>query len=219
MRFRALILDHDDTAVDSTARVHYPAHLKSMALLRPGQRPVDLDTWFLKNFDPGIMGFLQQELGMDAGELAVEEEIWRASMALETPAFYAGFLEALSAYRAQGGHLAVASHSAPEVIRRHYRECGMELEPGLVFGWDADPARRKPSPYPVQEILRRLGLAPEDVLVVDDLRPGVEMARASGAAVAAAGWSHDIPAIRGFMEANCIAYFKQVSEFAAYILQ
>jgi len=219
MRFRALILDHDDTAVDSTARIHYPAHLRSMALLRPSQRPVDLDTWFLKNFDPGIMGFLQGELGMDARELAVEEEVWRASMARDTPAFYRGFLEALADFRARGGHLAVVSHSAPEVIRRHYREAGMDLESDLVFGWDPDLARRKPSPYPVMEILRRLGLAPEEVLVVDDLKPGVEMARAAGVEVAAAGWGHDIPAIRSYMEANCIEYFQRVADFAAYILR
>jgi phosphoglycolate phosphatase/pyrophosphatase PpaX len=218
MRYRALILDHDDTAVDSTATVHYPAHLRSMALLRPGQPTVSLETWFLKNFHPGIMGFLQDELGMDARELAVEEEVWRAGMASETPRFYEGFLDALARFQAQGGHVSVVSHSAQEVILRHYQEAGVRLEPGLVFGWEAEPERRKPSPYPVLEVLRRLGVAPGEALVVDDLKPGVQMARAAGVAVAAAGWAHAIPDIRAFMEANCVAYFERVADFAEFIL-
>src|SRR5512135_1884264 len=60
-RYRCLIVDHDDTAVDGTRRVHYPAHLRAMQVLRPDLVPVDIDTWFLKNFDPGIMAFLVDE--------------------------------------------------------------------------------------------------------------------------------------------------------------
>ena len=218
MRFQALILDHDDTAVNSTALIHHPAHLQTMALLRPGQRPVDLDTFFLKNFHPGIMPFFQDELGMDAGEMETELTIWRAMMARETPAFFPGFLEALDAYHRQGGRIAVVSHSEVEVIRRHYQEAGPHRVPDLIYGWDPDPARRKPSPYPVEQILQALELQPGQVLVVDDLKPGVLMAQAAGVAVAAAGWAHAIPAIRSYMEANCLAYFERVAEFAQFIL-
>ena len=37
MKFQCLILDHDDTAVDSTREIHYPAHLEVMQTLRPEQ--------------------------------------------------------------------------------------------------------------------------------------------------------------------------------------
>ena len=30
LRYKCLIIDHDDTAVDSSATVHHPAHVKSM---------------------------------------------------------------------------------------------------------------------------------------------------------------------------------------------
>jgi phosphoglycolate phosphatase/pyrophosphatase PpaX len=217
MRYRALILDHDDTAVDSTARIHYPSHLRSMARLRPGHPTVDLDTFFLKNFH-GFGTFLRDELGMDAREMAVEETIWREGVAGWEPVYFEGFLETLAGFRARGGRLAVASHSHPDMILGHYRSVGMDLDPDLVFGWHDDPDRRKPSPYPVRTALERLGLGPEEALVVDDLRPGVEMALAAGVAVAAAGWAHSIPAIRSYMEANCVAYFERVADFAAYVL-
>lgn len=216
-RYRCLILDHDDTAVDSSARVHHPAHVRSMEVLRPGVAPVDLDGWFVKNFDPGIMPFLVHELGLTPEELAVEHRIWREHTTRATPEFYPGFLEALAAFRSHGGFVTVVSHSESDVIRRHYRQAG-HPEPDLVFGWDIEPEHRKPSPWAVHEIVRRLGISPQEVLVVDDLRPGIEMARAAGVDAAAAGWAHDIPVIRTWMQQACVAYFATVQEFASFVL-
>jgi phosphoglycolate phosphatase/pyrophosphatase PpaX len=221
MRYRCLIIDHDDTAVDSTMRVHYPAHVRAMKILRPGHRPVDLNTWFAKNFDPGIMSFLVDELGMSDVELAVEEEVWREFTSRITPEFFPGFLDALADFKELGGAVVVASHSEENVIRAHYSagSNGRPVVPDLVFGWELGPELRKPNPYPVHETLRRLQLDPREVLVVDDLKPGVDMARAAGVDVAAAAWSHDIPAIRQFMQQSCVATFDTVAEFADFILR
>jgi beta-phosphoglucomutase-like phosphatase (HAD superfamily) len=215
------VIDHDDTAVDSTRRVHYPAHVRSMEVLRPGSPPIDLDTWFAKNCDPGIMGFLVEELGLTPDELAVENDIWREFTARETPRFYPGFLEALADYKAHGGRVVVVSHSESRVIRNHYEAAngGRGVVPDLVFGWELGADRRKPSPYPVLETIRRLGLDPRDLLVVDDLKPGVVMAQAAGVDAAAAGWAHDIPSIREFMTGACVAYLATVPEFAEFILR
>jgi beta-phosphoglucomutase-like phosphatase (HAD superfamily) len=220
-RYSCLIIDHDDTAVDGTRQVHYPAHLKAMEVLRPGIPPVDLDTWFLKNFDPGIMGFLVDELGLTREELALEHEIWRGFTSRGEPPFYPGFLDALAAYKSLGGHVVVVSHSESHIIRGHYERAanGNGVTPDLVFGWELAPDRRKPNPYPVHEAIRLLQLVPRDVLVVDDLKPGVDMAKAAGVDAAAAGWSHDIPAIREFMGEACVAYLATVAEFADYILR
>jgi beta-phosphoglucomutase-like phosphatase (HAD superfamily) len=220
-RYRCLIVDHDDTAVDGTRRVHYPAHVRAMEVLRPERTVVDLDTWYEKNSDPGIMAYLVDELGMSRDELAVEQHIWREFTARETPCFYPGFLDALAAYRGEGGRLVVVSHSEERVIRAHYAAAadGHGVVPDLVFGWDLGPDKRKPSPYPVHETLRRLDLDARDVLVVDDLKPGIDMARAAGVDAAAAAWSHDIPAIRAYMRRNCVAVFHTVAEFGAFILR
>ncbi len=207
--------------MDSTRRVHYPAHLEVMERLRPGSRPVDLDTWFRKNCDPGILPFLVDELGMTPAELALEHEIWREHTARETPHFYAGFLDALAAYKARGGRVVVVSHSDTNVILSHYTGAanGRRVMPDLVFGWELEPERRKPDPYPIHETLRRLGLAASDVLVVDDLKPGIEMAQAAGVDAAAAGWAHNIPAIREYMQQSCVAYLETVAAFAEFILR
>jgi phosphoglycolate phosphatase/pyrophosphatase PpaX len=219
MRYRCLILDHDDTAVDSSMQIHYPAHVRAMELLRPGQRPVGPETWFAKNFEPGILGFLVDELGFTDEEMAVEEEVWRDYTSRITPEFFPGFLDALAGYQQRGGAIVVASHSEESVIRAHYRAAanGRPVTPDLVFGWELGPGRRKPDPYPVLEAIRQLQLDPRQVLVVDDLKPGIDMARAAGVDAAAAAWSHDIPAIRRFMEQTCVATFATVAEFAEFI--
>ena len=219
-RYRCLVIDHDDTAVDSTARVHYPAHLRAMEVLRPGSPPIDLETWFCRNFEPGIMPFLTEELGLTAEEMLVEYAIWREFTTSHTPRFYPGFLETLAAYQARGGRVVVASHSETDTIAACYRAAsdGAAVVPDLIFGWELPPEQRKPSPYAVLETMRRLGLGPRDVLVVDDLKPGIEMARAAGVDAAGVGWGHDIPLIREWMQRNCVAYFATVEEFAAFVL-
>ena len=219
LRFACLILDHDDTAVDSTSEVHYPAHVEAMRVLRPGRTPVSLEGWFLKNFHPGVMRYLEGELGLTAQELEVEYGIWRAFTTSRTPPFFAGFLETLREYRRRGGKIVVVSHSEHDVILRHYRDSGSQpLLPDLVFGWDADEQRRKPNPWPVEEALRRLSIPPARALILDDLKPGVLMGQRTGVAVAAAGWAHRIPAIREYMESRCLAYLQSVEEFRLFIL-
>lgn len=192
-----------------------------MEILRPELPPLDLETWFEKNFEPGIMAFLEGELGLTDEELAVEYQVWREFTGAGNPEFFPGFLEALAEFRSRGGHLVVASHSEAHVIREHYRAAanGAGVIPDLVFGWDMEPGLRKPHPHTVQEVMRHFDLRPEDVLVVDDLKPGITMARAAGVDAAAAGWSHDIPLIREWMSRHCVAYLTTVAEFRSFILQ
>jgi len=220
LRYRCLILDHDDTAVDSTARVHHPAHVAGLAALRPGRAALDLEGWFLKNFDPGIGVYLRDELGLSAEELREELSIWREHTGRVDPPFYPGFIDTLRAFRAQGGLITVVSHSEAEVVRRHYRAAtaGRPLEPDLVFGWEQEEHRRKPSPWPARQILRAFGLQPAQALIVDDLKAGVMMGESSGVAVAAAGWGHNIPLIRSYMRKHCLAYFSTVRDFARFVL-
>jgi phosphoglycolate phosphatase/pyrophosphatase PpaX len=60
--------------------------------------------------------------------------------------------------------------------------------------------------------MERYGLEPSEVLVVDDLKPGYDMARAAGVSFGAAGWAYDVPTIEAFMRKNCDYYFKTTNE-------
>ena len=217
-RYRCIFIDHDDTAVDSTAAIHYPAHLEALRALRPGRIPPTREQWLLYNFH-GIMEYLRGELGMDETEMKTEFEIWRSWTTTHTPPFFPGFRELLLDYRGQGGLVAVISHSEKEVIEAHYRAAqGAPFVPDLVFGWEHEEQMRKPSPWPVREGLRLFGCAAAEALIVDDLKPGVLMSRATGVAIAAAGWSHQVPEIERYMRANAHFYCPRVEDLRAFLL-
>jgi len=213
VKYKCLILDHDDTSVDSTACIHYPAHLEVMRKLRPGLPSVSLDEWFLKNFSPGIMEYMTGELGFSSDEIQEEYKIWRSFTETRIPPFFSGYLDVLQEFNDRGGIITVVSHSEADLIRRDYGHAGAGHLPSMIFGWDFDEEKRKPHPYPVLEILKNYSLNPDEALILDDLKPAVEMSRRSRVPIAAAGWGHSIPAIRDYMEQNCNYYLSTVEEF------
>ncbi len=219
LRYRCILIDHDDTAVDSTAAIHYPAHLEALRVLRPGRTPPTREQWILHNFH-GIMEYLERELGLTAEEQATEFVIWRGFATTHVPPFFPGFLPLLADYHRAGGLVAVISHSEADVIASHY---GAAREPSfvpdLIFGWEHDAGRRKPSPWPVLEALRAFGCPPSAALIVDDLKPGVLMSRAAGVDIAAAGWSHRIPEIERYMRSNAAVYCSTIGELRSFLLE
>lgn len=218
LRYRCILIDHDDTAVDSTEAVHYPAHLEALRVLRPGRTPPTKEQWLLKNFH-GIMEYLEGDLGMTREELDRELEIWRKWTGSHVPPFFPGFLELLADYRRHGGLVAVISHSEAAVIAGHYRAAaGPPFLPDLIFGWEPEAEKRKPGPWPVREALRRFACPPEAALVVDDLKPGLVMATAAGVDFAAAGWSHAVAEIQDYMQTHAAAYCPRIEDLRGLIL-
>jgi phosphoglycolate phosphatase/pyrophosphatase PpaX len=199
LRYACLVVDHDDTSVMSTPGIHYPAHVEALRVLRPGREPVSLEGFLEKNFDPGLTSFLSGELGLGEDEIARSYAIWREYTASRVPSFFPGILELYAEYKEHGGKLVVVSHSDVAMIERDYRAANAPAIPDLIFGWGEDRALRKPNPYPLLETMRVLGLGPADLLVVDDLKPGADMAAAARVDFAAALWGHSIPSIRGAM--------------------
>ncbi len=215
MKYRCLVFDHDDTVVNSTATIHHPCFEAYLREFFPG-RSCSLEEYFLKNFHPGFIPMCKEEYGLSDADLEIEYRYWQDYVRSRIPQAYPGLRELMERHRAQGGLLTVISHSTAWNIRRDYKANGLP-EPDLVFGWEQPPERRKPNPWPLEEILRRFELAPSEVLMIDDLKPGYDMARAVGVDFAAVGWANDIPQIESFMRQNCRLYFKTVAELAAFL--
>ena len=210
MKYRCLVLDHDDTTVNSTPCIHYPAFLKILEELRPGTFYTK-EEFLTQNFTPGLGEFYTRELGFTPGEMHREWEIWRAQVGSIVPPFLSGMPELIRKVKDAGGLICVVSHSFPEDIRRDYETAGVPL-PDLIYGWDSDRSKCKPNPWPLQEIMRITGCGPEELLMVDDLKPGLDMAHACGVKFAACFWSYDIPVIRSFMRESADYCLDSVSE-------
>ena len=215
MKYRCLVFDHDDTVVNSTATIHHPCFQAFLDRYYPGQS-CSLDDYFRMNFEPGFVKMCRQIYGMSDEMLLVEQEFWQDYVKTRVPRAYPGIRAIMERQKAQGGLVCVVSHSFDNNIRRDYRENGLP-EPDAVFGWEQPEERRKPSPWPLYEIMARFTLQPQELLMIDDLKPGCDMAAAAGVDFAAVGWSNDIPELEAYLRRSCPRYYKTVAELAAFL--
>lgn len=217
LKYRCLILDHDDTVVKSTPDIHYPSFKEAMKILRPDMKPLSLEDFVSYCFNPGFSELCTDILKFSKDEQEIQYNIWKKYTKTKVPEFYPGFAELLEEYKRLGGIICVVSHSECEQILRDYK-ANCSLIPDIIFGWELEEEKRKPHPYPVMEIMKRFHLNNNEVLVLDDLKPGLDMARSCRVTFASAGWSHMIPEIKTYMEANSDYYFSTVASFKEFIL-
>lgn len=216
LKYRCLILDYDDTAVKSTPVIHYPSFAEALHILRPNEKPLSLEEFVGYCFNPGFSELCSDIMKFTKEEQEYQYRVWKSYTETRIPDFYEGLPELINRFKDLGGILTVVSHSESEQIKRDYRlKCG--IVPDMIFGWDDEPDKRKPSPYPVREILRNFNLNKSEALVVDDLKPGLTMARSCGVDFAGAGWSHEIQEIIDYMSSNGDYYFTTVDEFREFL--
>ena len=205
LKYKCMVLDHDDTVMDSTRLIHHPAFLVYLREVRPGFT-ISLEEYFRVNFHPGFLEYCEQTLRLTPAELDREMEVWTGYVATHVPKAFPGMKEIMAEQLSRGGHIAVISHSLRTNILRDFRENGLP-EPSLVFGWELPRPQRKPSPFALDRIMAAMDLCPNDLLVVDDLKPGYDMAKTRRVPFAAAGWAYDVPEIRAFMHKNTPLHF------------
>ena len=175
-----------------------------------------LSDYFIKNFHPGVIALFRDEIGLSEEEMREEEEYWKNFVAGHIPEAYEGMGDIIRRFRDEGGIIAVASHSFRQYIERDYRARNLPM-PDEIYGWDLPHNKRKPEPFAILDLMEKYSLSPSEILVVDDLKPGFDMARAAGADFAAAGWAYDVPEIETFMRERCDYYLKTVSDLSSLL--
>ena len=218
MKYRCLILDHDDTIVDSTREIHYPCYKEFLQRFFPEKPLAGFEEYIRYNFHPGVYEFFRDIVGLTEEETLKEQDYWNAYVKQHVPEAYPGIKQVLEDFRKAGGILTVVSHSYKENLLRDYRENGLPL-PELAFGWEVPREMRKPNPDTVFEILKTFHLEQEEELMVDDMKPGLEMARAAGVPFAAAEWGNPVPEVHAYMRENADYYFESIQDFQRFLFQ
>lgn len=218
MRYKCLVLDHDDTVVDTTPSIHYPAFLEAMRVIRPDEPLPTVEEFIGYNFHPGFEVMLRDVKRFTDEEVEVEQRIWHQFSDHATPEAYPGFRELLDAFRAEGGKIAVVSHSHVDNIVRHYRAL-FGFVPDVVYGWERPEHERKPHAFPLVDAMRLMNLGPRDLIMVDDLKPGLDMAQACGVDFAYAGWSCTSGMVGDQMRAHATYAFDTVGAFADFLFR
>lgn len=202
LKFPCIVLDHDDTVVQSEATVNFPCFCRFLEQYRPGTT-ITLSEYLSLCSKMTFIDMCRIRFSMTDEELEAEYHYWKAYAREHIPAPFPGMRELLHAYRQAGGLICVSSMSAEENIRRDYRT-HYGLEPDRIFGWDMPEEKRKPNPYALEQIIAEYRLRPDRLLVVDDMKFAVAMARSAGCPIAFAGWGRkEFPAICAEMEKLC----------------
>ena len=217
LRYRCLVLDHDDTTVDSTRTVNYPQFLEALARFRPNIT-MSLEEYMLHCFDPGFYEMCEQVLHYTPQEMEAHFQMWKDFHRTHHPKFFSGMPELIARQKEEGGYVCVVSHSSDDVIRAAYKHAQVP-QPDLIFGAERPPEHRKPNAWPLLEVMRRLEIAPSELLVVDDMPLGSTMAHAAGVRFAAAGWCGMLPQIEEHMRKSSDLFFDNVHAFYDHLFQ
>lgn len=202
LKYPCLVLDHDDTVVQSEATVNYPYFCYILDQFRPGTK-ITLQEYTEGCFHLGFADMCRQWYGFTEQELVDEYLGWKKYIEHHIPAPYPGIERIIRRQKENGGLICVVSHSCNQNITRDYTT-HFGILPDEIYGWDLPEEKRKPSTYPLEQIMAKYSLSPTQLLVVDDMKPAWEMASKVGAPIAFAGWSRkDCPEITAEMTRLC----------------
>ena len=130
---------------------------------------------------------------------------------------YPGIEAIIRRQKEEGGLICVVSHSHVDNILRDYK-AHFDLIPDAIYGWELAPHQRKPNPWPLQDIMEKFDLKPEEILVVDDMKLACQMAEPLGVDVCYAGWSGmGIEEVSREMESICTYSFDSLEEFGKFL--
>lgn len=218
LKYPCLVLDHDDTVVQSEATVNYPCFCQFLSIHRPEQT-ISLEDYVRGCSSMTFVQMCKEWFDFSDELMQVEYQYWKDYAKTHIPDTFPGMKELLHAYRNAGGKICVSSMSAQENILRDYRT-HFDLEPDLIFGWDLPEHQRKPNTYAIESICAHYGFSQEQLLVVDDMKFAVPMARNAGCPIAFAGWGRLLfPQIYREMSECCDYAFDSPQDLQKFLLE
>lgn len=216
LKYPCLVLDHDDTVVQSMKTLSYPFFCLELELFRPGQT-MSLDDYILECHRRGFADMCRDRFQFTDEELKQEHGMWMDYILSHIPQPYPGIGDIIHRQKAEGGLVCVVSHSHKDNITRDYLT-HFRILPDAIYGWDLPPHQRKPHPYPLTDIMARYSLKPEEILVVDDMKLACQMATPLGISVAYAGWNGlGIPEIETEMISICAYAFNSTEKLYNFL--
>lgn len=216
LRYPCLILDHDDTVVQSEQTINYPYFCYILDQFRPGTT-ITKEEYFHGCCHLGFADMCRQKYGFTEQELVEEYLGWKSYIRTHIPDPYPGIERIILRQKEAGGLICVVSHSAEENITRDYRT-HFGIVPDAIYGWDLPEEKRKPNTYPLEQIMQTYGLTPDQLLVVDDMKPAYDMASRAGVQIAFAKWGKaDYPEICQSMQALCDYTFENTQSLEKFL--
>ena len=187
LKYKCLVLDHDDTVVQSMKTLSYPFFCIELEQFRPGAT-MSFEEYVLECHRVGFADLCRGRFHFTDEEMELEHKQWMGYILQNIPASYPGIDRIIHRQKEEGGLVCVVSHSHVDNISRDY-EAHFGIQPDAIYGWELPPEQRKPNSWPLEDIMARFNLSSDDILVIDDMKLACMMAAPLGVKVCYAGWS------------------------------
>ena len=178
---------------------------------------VTLEEYVLGCHNLGFVEMCRQYWHFTDEELHKEYLGWKDYIRTHIPDPYCGICNVIRRQKEEGGLVCVVSHSSTENITRDY-QTHFGILPDDIYDCDLPEDKRKPSVYPLKDLMEKHQLSPKDLLVIDDMKPAWEMASKAGVQIGFAAWGKvGFPTITKEMQALCDYSFQSPKELEKFL--
>lgn len=218
MKYPCLVLDHDETVVQSEATIGYPCFCLTLSRLRPGHT-LTLEEYVQGCHEFGFVDMCRKRFNFTDSELQEEYQDWQEYVREHVPVPFPGIHRIIQRQKDTGGIICVVSHSSIRNITRDYK-AHFGILPDAIYGCDLPKERQKPNPYPLLDIMQRYHLRPDEILVVDDMKLAWQMAAPLNVPIAFAAWGKtEFPEISQEMQSLCNFTFETTDALYHYLFE
>ena len=218
LKYRCLVLDHDDTVVQTEKSLGYPYFCKILDQFRPGQT-ISFEDYVLDCHNYGFAEMCRLRWNFTPEEQKEEYHGWMEYIMTHIPDIFPGIGDVIRKQKQEGGLMCVVSHSSNENISRDYSH-HFGIQPDAIYGWNLPKEQRKPNPYPLLDIMEKYQLAPTNILVVDDMKLAWKMAHPLSVPIAFAAWGkREFPELSKEMNAICNYSFASPEELSEFLFE
>ena len=216
LKYRCLVLDHDDTVVQTEKTQGYPYFCEVLEKFRPGET-ISFHDYVLDCHELGFAEMCRKRWNFTEAEQKEEYLGWKSYVMTHIPDVFDGIGDVIRRQKEAGGLVCVVSHSSRENITRDYQH-HFGVLPDAIYGWDLPSEQRKPNPYPLLDIMEKFGLEASDILVVDDMKLAWKMAAAVNVPIAFAAWGKlEFPGLSQEMNGLCDYSFRSPAELGKFL--
>lgn len=215
-KFKCLVLDHDDTVVQTEKAIGYPYFRDYIERIRPG-KTLTFPEYVRDCNNMVFTDMCRIRWQFTDAELQEEYLGWKAYSRLNVPPICPGMGAVIRRQKELGGIVCVASLSTREIIERDFLH-HFGFLPDAIYDNDLPADKRKPKPYALEQIVKQFHLKPDDLLMVDDMKLGWTMAKSVGVPTAFAGWSKaEFPELTEEMRRLCDYSFDSAEELEHFL--
>ena len=218
LKYPCLVLDHDDTVVQTEKAIGYPYFRDYIARIRPGN---DLSyEEYVRDCNNMIFADMcRTRWQFTEDELQEEYLGWKEYSWKNIPTLCPGIDRVIRKHKELGGIICVSSLSTNKIIQRDFLH-HLGFLPDAIYDYDLPTGKKKPAIYALEDIMEKFKLRPTELLMIDDMKLGWKMAKDAGVPTAFAGWSKaEFPSLTKEMAELCDHTFYSTDQLYSFLFE